>query len=88
MLGKEFLSTLTSMNNLAGVLMDQGNYEEAEEMYLYLMGVHLMGVCLWACISCAHISWACLMGLYVMGMRLISMHLISGTAHKAGTNGL
>jgi hypothetical protein len=33
MLGKEFLSTLTSMNNLAGVLRDQSNYEEAEEMH-------------------------------------------------------
>jgi hypothetical protein len=35
MLGKEFPSTLTSMNNLAAVLRDQGNYEEAEEMYLH-----------------------------------------------------
>jgi hypothetical protein len=35
MLGKEFPSTLTSINNLAGVLRDQGNYEEAEEMYLH-----------------------------------------------------
>ena len=30
MLGKEFPSTLTSMNNLAAVLKDRGNYEEAE----------------------------------------------------------
>jgi len=30
MLGKEFPSTLTSMNNLAGVLRDRGNYEETE----------------------------------------------------------
>jgi len=35
MLGKEFPSTLTIMNNLAAVLRDQGNYEEAEEMYLH-----------------------------------------------------
>jgi hypothetical protein len=35
MLGKEFLSILTSMNNLVVVLRNQGNYEEAEEIYLY-----------------------------------------------------
>src|ERR1700730_4822760 len=28
-------STLTNINNLVGVLRDQGNYEEAEEMYLH-----------------------------------------------------
>jgi hypothetical protein len=33
--GKEFPSTLTSINNLAEVLRDQGNYEKAEEMYLH-----------------------------------------------------
>ncbi|KAJ9660117.1 hypothetical protein H2201_007024 [Coniosporium apollinis] len=31
-LGKEHPSTLASVNNLAGVLQDQGKYEEAEEM--------------------------------------------------------
>jgi hypothetical protein len=51
MLGKKHPSTLTSMNNLAGVLGDQGNYEEVEEIYLYPISVHLMGVYLWACIS-------------------------------------
>jgi hypothetical protein len=30
-LGEEHPSTLTSMNNLAGVLRDQGKYEQAEE---------------------------------------------------------
>jgi hypothetical protein len=35
MLGKEFPSILTIINNLAGVLRDQDNYEEAQEMYLY-----------------------------------------------------
>lgn len=33
LLGPENSSTLTSMNNLAGVLFDQGKYEEAEEMH-------------------------------------------------------
>ena len=28
-------SKLTNINNLVGVLRDQGNYEEAEEMYLH-----------------------------------------------------
>jgi tetratricopeptide (TPR) repeat protein len=32
-LGKEHPDTLTSMNNLAGVLDSQGKYEEAEAMY-------------------------------------------------------
>ena len=32
-LGKEHPNTLTSMNNLAGVLSHQGKYEEAEEMH-------------------------------------------------------
>ena len=32
-LGKEYLSTLTSINNLAVVLRRQGNYEEAERIY-------------------------------------------------------
>jgi tetratricopeptide (TPR) repeat protein len=35
-LGKEHPSTLRSMNNLAGVLRDQGNYEDAEEIYFIL----------------------------------------------------
>ena len=33
MLGKEFPSTLMSINNLAAVLRDQGKYDLAEEMY-------------------------------------------------------
>ena len=33
MLGKEHPDTLTSMNNLAEVLSQQGKYEEAEEMH-------------------------------------------------------
>ena len=33
MLGKEHPNTLTSINNLAGVLSSQGKYEEAEEMH-------------------------------------------------------
>jgi tetratricopeptide (TPR) repeat protein len=32
-MGKEYLYTLTSMNNLAMVLRDQGKYEQAEEIY-------------------------------------------------------
>jgi hypothetical protein len=32
-LGKEHPDTLTSMNNLAGVLRDQGKHEQAEEMH-------------------------------------------------------
>ena len=32
-LGKEHSSTLTSMNNLTGVLSSQGKYKEAEEMH-------------------------------------------------------
>jgi len=31
-LGKEHPDTLTSVNNLAFVLQDQGKYEEAEQM--------------------------------------------------------
>ena len=34
-LGKEHPSTLTSMNTLAGVLRDQGKYEEAEEYVVH-----------------------------------------------------
>ena len=32
-LEKEYLSTLTSINNLVEVLSRQGRYEEAEEIY-------------------------------------------------------
>jgi tetratricopeptide (TPR) repeat protein len=32
-LGKEHPDTLTSMNNLASVLSNQGKYEQAEEMH-------------------------------------------------------
>ena len=32
-LGKEHHSTLTSMDNLAGVLRDQGKYPEAEQIH-------------------------------------------------------
>ena len=32
-LGREHLSTLASMNNLAEVLSSQGNYEEAEQIH-------------------------------------------------------
>jgi hypothetical protein len=35
MVGKEFPSTLTNINNLVGVLKDQSNYEEATEVYLH-----------------------------------------------------
>ena len=31
-LGKEHPSTLTAMNNLAGLLRDQSKYEQAEEI--------------------------------------------------------
>jgi hypothetical protein len=48
------------MNNLAGVLRNQGNYEEAEEMYLYLMGAHLMGV-----------YFGCALGVHLMRAYLI-----------------
>jgi tetratricopeptide (TPR) repeat protein len=41
-LGKEHPSTLTSMNNLAGVLRDQGKYEEAEEMYRQALRLRMM----------------------------------------------
>jgi len=33
LLGKEHPDTLASMDNLAGVLSDQGKYEQAESMY-------------------------------------------------------
>ena len=33
MLGKEHPDTLASMNNLAGVLRSQGNYNEAEQIH-------------------------------------------------------
>jgi tetratricopeptide (TPR) repeat protein len=36
-LGKEHPDTLTSMNNLATVLRDQGKYEQAEEMYRHAL---------------------------------------------------
>jgi len=36
---KEYLYTLTSMNNLAMVLKDQGKYEQAEEMYRQALGL-------------------------------------------------
>ena len=39
MLGKEHPDTLTSMNNLANVLSDQGKYEEAEEMHRQVLAV-------------------------------------------------
>ena len=32
-LGEEYPSTLTSINNMAAVLRDQGKYEQAEETY-------------------------------------------------------
>jgi tetratricopeptide (TPR) repeat protein len=38
-LGKEHPSTLTSMNNLATVLSDQGEYEEAIEMHRQALGL-------------------------------------------------
>jgi tetratricopeptide (TPR) repeat protein len=38
-LGKENPDTLTSMNNLASVLRDQGKYPEAEQMYREVMEV-------------------------------------------------
>lgn len=38
-LGKEHPSTLTSMNNLAGVLSRQGKYKEAEEMYRQMLAL-------------------------------------------------
>jgi hypothetical protein len=38
-LGKEHPSTLTSMNNLAMVLSDQGKYEEAEAMHRQALGL-------------------------------------------------
>ena len=40
MLGKEHPSTLTSMNNLAGVLSDQGKYKQAEEMHRQALGLY------------------------------------------------
>lgn len=39
MLGKENPSTLTSMNNLPGVLSRQGKYGQAEEMYRQTLGL-------------------------------------------------
>jgi Tetratricopeptide repeat len=38
-LGKEHPDTLTSMNNLATVLKDQGKYEQAEEMLRQIFGL-------------------------------------------------
>jgi hypothetical protein len=38
-LGKEHPSTLTSMNNLATVLRDQGKYEQVEEMHRQVLGL-------------------------------------------------
>jgi tetratricopeptide (TPR) repeat protein len=38
-LGKEHPSTLTSMNDLASVLSDQGKYEQAEEMHRQALGL-------------------------------------------------
>jgi hypothetical protein len=38
-LGKEHPGTLTSMNNLAGVLREQGKYEQAEEMHRQVLGL-------------------------------------------------
>jgi hypothetical protein len=38
-LGKEHPSTLTSMNNLALVLSNQGKYEEAKEMLRQSLGL-------------------------------------------------
>ena len=39
LLGKEHPDTLTSMDNLAGVLSDQGKYGQAEEMYRQVLGL-------------------------------------------------
>jgi Tetratricopeptide repeat len=39
MLGKEHPSTLTSINNLAAVLRDQGKYGQAGEMYRQALGL-------------------------------------------------
>jgi hypothetical protein len=36
---KEHPDTLTSMNNLAGTLRYQGNYEQAEEMHQQTLGL-------------------------------------------------
>jgi hypothetical protein len=38
-LGKEHPSILTSMNNQALVLRDQGKYEQAEEMHRQVLGL-------------------------------------------------
>jgi tetratricopeptide (TPR) repeat protein len=38
-LGKEHPDTLTSMNNLAGVLDSQGKYDEAEAMFQQVLGL-------------------------------------------------
>jgi hypothetical protein len=38
-LGKEHPRTLTSMNNLALVLGDQGKYEQAEEIHRQVLGL-------------------------------------------------
>jgi hypothetical protein len=38
-LGKEHPDTLTTMNNLANVLSDQGKYEQAEEMHRQTLGL-------------------------------------------------
>ena len=37
LLGKEHPSTLTSMNNLVGVLRDHGRYEEGKEMHRHTL---------------------------------------------------
>jgi hypothetical protein len=39
MLGREHPSTLTSINNLAAVLRDQGKYGQAGEMYRQALGL-------------------------------------------------
>jgi len=38
-LGMEHPNTLTSMNNLAAVLSDQGKYDEAEQMLRNVLGI-------------------------------------------------
>ncbi len=42
MLGKEHPNTLTSINNLAGVLSSQGKYKEAEEMHKQVLALREM----------------------------------------------
>jgi tetratricopeptide (TPR) repeat protein len=39
LLGREHPETLASMNNLADILSDQGEYEEAEEMHRQALGL-------------------------------------------------